>query len=92
MTTATFVTRTVLIKNTNTSLYDYFDEFVCLYQFLFRKVYHNYKHKLNNQKESEYRSDLMEQFNITNRMAKAIMLDVKTSINSHKTLFDYKIK
>ena len=91
MTTATFITRTVLIKNTNTALYDSFDEFVCLYQFLFRKVYHNYKHNLNNQKESEYRSELMEQFNITNRMAKAIMLDVKTSINSLKALFDYKI-
>ena len=89
--TATFVTRTVLIKNTNNALYNYFDEFVCLYQFLFRKVYHNYKHKLNNQKESEYRSDLMEQFNITNRMAKAIMLDVKTSINSLKALLDYKL-
>ena len=89
--TATFVTRTVLIKNTNNALYNYFDEFVCLYQFLFRKVYHNYKHNLNNQKESEYRSELMEQFNITNRMAKAIMLDVKTSINSHKALFDYRV-
>ena len=89
--TATFVTRTVLIKNTNNALYDYFDEFVCLYQFLFRKVYHNYKHNLNGQKESEYRSELMEQFNITNRMAKAIMLDVKTSINSHKALFDYRV-
>ena len=89
--TATFVTRTVLIKNTNNALYNYFDRFVCLYQFLFRKVYHNYKHELNNQKESEYRSDLMEQFNITNRMAKAIMLDVKTSINSHKALFDYQL-
>ena len=91
MTTATFVTRTVLIKNTNNALYNYFDRFVCLYQFLFRKVYHNYKHELNNQKESEYRSELMEQFNITNRMAKAIMLDVKTSINSHKALFDYQL-
>ena len=91
MTTATFVTRTVLIKNTNNALYDYFDRFVCLYQFLFRKMYHNYRHNLNNQKESEYRSELMEQFNITNRMAKAIMLDVKTSINSHKALFDYQI-
>ena len=89
--TATFVTRTVLIKNTNNALYNYFGEFVCLYQFLFRKVYHNYKHNLNGQKESEYRSELMEQFNITNRMAKAIMLDVKTSINSHKALFDYKL-
>ena len=91
MTTATFVTRTVLIKNTNNALYNYFDRFVCLYQFLFRKVYHNYRHNLNGQKESEYRSELMEQFNITNRMAKAIMLDVKTSINSYKALFDYKI-
>ena len=91
MTTATFVTRTVLIKNTNNALYDYFDRFVCLYQFLFRKMYHNYRHNLNNQKESEYRSELMEQFNITNRMVKAIMLDVKTSINSHKALFDYKL-
>ena len=91
MTTATFVTRTVLIKNTNNALYNYFDRFVCLYQFLFRKVYHNYRHNLNNQKESEYRSELMEQFNITNRMTKAIMLDVKTSINSHKALFDYKL-
>ena len=89
--TATFVTRTVLIKNTNNALYNYFDRFVCLYQFLFRKVYHNYKHNLNGQKESEYRSNLMEQFNITNRMAKAIMLDVKTSINSHKALFDYRV-
>ena len=89
--TATFVTRTVLIKNTNTALYNYFDRFVCLYQFLFRKVYHNYRHNLNNQKESEYRSDLMEQFNITNRMAKAIMMDVKTSINSLKALFDYQL-
>ena len=89
--TATFVTRTVLIKNTNTALYDYFNEFVCLYQFLFRKVYHNYKHNLNGQKESEYRSELMKQFNITNRMVKAIITDVKTSINSHKALFDYKI-
>ena len=89
--TTTFATRTVLIKNTNTALYNYFDEFVCLYQFLFRKVYHNYRHNLNNQKESEYRSELIKQFNITNRMAKAIMLDVKTSINSHKALFDYKL-
>ena len=88
---ATFVTRTVLIKNTNADLYDYFNEFVCLYQFLFRKVYHNYKHNLNNQKESQYRSDLMKQFHITNRMAKAIMIDVKTSINSHKSLFDYQL-
>ena len=89
--TATFVTRTVLIKNTNNALYNYFDEFVCLYQFLFRKVYHNYKHELNNQKESEYRSELMKQFNITNRMAKAIIMDVKTSINSLNALFDYKL-
>lgn len=88
---ATFVTRTVLIKNNNNDLYPYFDEFVCLYKFLFRKVYHNYKYNLNNQKESQYRSDLMKQFNITNRMAKAIMLDVKTSINSHKSLFDYQL-
>ena len=89
--TVTFATRTVLIKNTNNALYTYFDEFVHLYQFLFRKVYHNYKHNLNGQKESEYRSNLMKQFNITNRMAKAIMLDVKTSFNSHKALFDYTL-
>lgn len=88
---ATFVAKAVLIKNTNTDLYAYFDEFVHLYQFLYRKIYHNYKHNLKNQKESQYRSDLMKQFNITNRMAKAIMLDVKASINSHKSLFDYQL-
>lgn len=87
----TFVTKTVVIKNNNKALYIYFDEFVRLYQFLYRKVYHNYRHNLNNQKESQYRSDLMKQFHITNRMAKAIMLDVKTSINSHKSLFDYQL-
>lgn len=89
--TATFVTRTVLIKTNNNALYAYFDEFVHLYQFLFRKVYHHYKHNLNNQTESQYRSNLMKQFNITNRMAKAIMLDVKTSVHSHKSLFDYQL-
>lgn len=88
---AIFVTRTVLIKNNNNDLYTYFNEFVHLYQFLYRKVYHNYRHNLNNQKESQYRSDLMKQFHITNRMAKAIMIDVKTSINSHKSLFDYQL-
>lgn len=89
--TTTFVTKTILIKNTNTDLYAYFDKFVHLYQFLYRKIYHNYKHNLNNQKESQYRSNLMKQFNITNRMAKAIMLDAKASINSHKSLFDYQL-
>ena len=89
--TTTFVTQTVLIKNTNDALYAYFDGFVHFYQFLFRKVYHNYKHNLNGQKESDYRSNLMKQFNITNSMVKAIMLDVKTKINSHKALFDYQI-
>lgn len=88
---ATFLTRTVLIRNNNNALYTYFNEFVHLYQFLYRKVYHNYKHNLNNQKESQYRSDLMKQFNITNRMAKAIILDVKTSINSHNSLFNYQL-
>ena len=95
--TTTFVTRTVLIKNTNNALYNYFDEFVCLYQFLFRKVYHNYRHNLNNQKESEYRSDLMNK-----RDSQISYYGDKTehrqnqqfqiSYNSKRNRFDYKLR
>ena len=83
MTSITLVTESKLYLKDNTSLYDYFDDYSKLFNFLVRRCVHHLRHQLNGELESRYRTSLMLEFNITNRMAKAV---IKTAKNQLKLL------
>ena len=83
MTTITLVTESKLYLKNNTALYTYFDDYSKLFNFLVRRCVHHLKNKLNGEKESQYRTNLMFDFGITNRMAKAV---IKTAKNQLKLL------
>lgn len=81
MTSITLVTESKLYLKDNTSLYDYFDDYSKLFNFLVRRCVHHLRHRLNGESESRYRTSLMLEFNITNRMTKAV---IKTAKNLYK--------
>ena len=83
MTSIALVTESKLYVKDNASLYDYFDDYSKLFNFLVRRCVHHLKNKLNGESESRYRTSLMLEFNITNRMAKAV---IKTAKNQLKLL------
>ena len=83
MTSITLVTESRLYLKDNTPLYDYFDDYSRLFNFLVRRCVHHLRHQLNGESESRYRTNLMLEFNITNRMAKAV---IKTAKNQLKLL------
>ena len=80
MTAITLVTESKLYLKNNTALYTYFDDYSKLFNFLVRRCVHHLKNKLNGEKESQYRTNLMIKFCITNRMAKAIIRTAKNQL------------
>ena len=80
MTNITLVTESKLYLKDNTLLYDYFGEYSKLFNFLVRRCVHHLRHKLNGISGSRYRTNLMREFNITNRMAKAILITAKNQL------------
>ena len=83
MTSITLVAESKLYLKDNTPLYIYFDDYSKLFGFLVRRCVHHLRHQLNGESESRYRTNLMLEFNITNRMAKAV---IKTAKNQLKLL------
>lgn len=90
MTNMTLVAESKLYLKDNTPLYDYFDDYSKLFNFLVRRCVHHLKNKLNGEPESRYRTNLMLEFNITNRMAKAVMRIAKKYLKSLKELARYQ--
>ena len=82
MTTITLVTESKLYLKDNTDLYNYFVDYSELFNFLVRRCVHHLKNKLNGEKESQYRTKLMLEFGITNRMAKAVIKTAKKQLKS----------
>ena len=80
MSNITLVAESKLYVRDNLSLYTYFDDYSRLFSFLVRRCVHHLRHKLNGVSESKYRTDLMIQFKLTNRMAKAIITVVGKDI------------
>lgn len=83
MANITLVAESKLYLRDNLSLYNYFDNYSRLFNFLVRRCIHHLRHQLNGELESRYRTNLMLEFGITNRMAKAI---IKTAKNRLKLL------
>ena len=90
MTSITLVTESKLYLKDNTSLYDYFDDYSKLFNVLVRRCVHHLRHRLNGESESRYRTSLMLEFNITNRMAKAVIKTAKNQLKLLKESAQYK--
>lgn len=90
MTSITLVTESKLYLKDNTPLYDYFDDYSKLFNFLVRRCVHHLRHKLNGEPESRYRTNLMLDFNLTNRMAKAVMRTAKSQLKLLKESARYQ--
>lgn len=92
MTSITLVTESKLYLKDNTSLYNYFDDYSKLFNFLVRRCVHHLRHRLNGESESRYRTNLMLEFNITNRMAKAVIKTAKNQLKLLKESAQYQFK
>ena len=92
MTSITLVTESKLYLNDNLLLYSYFDDYSKLFGFLVRRCAHHLRHRLNGESESRYRTNLMLDFNITNRMAKAVMRTAKNQLKLLKESAQYQFK
>ena len=80
MSNITLVVESKLYVKDNFSLYRYFDDYSKLFNFLVRRCVHHLRHKLNGVSESQYRTNLMKEFNLTNRMAKAVIRTAKNQL------------
>lgn len=90
MTSITLVAESKLYLKDNLPLYDYFDDYSRLFNFLVRRCVHHLRYKLNGESESRYRTNLMLEFNITNRMAKAVMRTAKNQLKLLKESARYQ--
>ena len=92
MTSITLVTESKLYVKDNLLLYNYFDDYSKLFGFLVRRCVHHLRHQLNGESESRYRTNLMLEFNITNRMAKAVIKIAKNQLKLLKESAQYQFK
>lgn len=90
MSNITLVAESKLYVKDNLSLYTYFDDYSKLFNFLVRRCVHHLRHKLNGVSDSQYRTDLMIEFNLTNRMAKAIIRTAKNQLKLLKESARYQ--
>lgn len=92
MANVVLVTESKLYLKDNLSLYNYFDDYSKLFNFLVRRCIHHLRHQLNGESESKYRTNLMLEFGITNRMAKAVIKVAKKQLKLLKELSYYQYK
>lgn len=100
MTKTTLVTETKLFKHNNQDLYNYFDDFSKIFNRLVRRTIHHLRKNLNGETESKYRSEMMKDFNLSNRCAKAIIKTAKNLLSlineankyQYNTLFHRRTK
>lgn len=92
MATIILVAESKLYLKDNLSLYNYFGDYSKLFNFLVRRCIHHLRHNLNEEPESKYRTRLMLEFDITNRMAKAVIKIAKKRLKLSKELSYYQYK
>ena len=67
MTNITLIAESKLYSKDNAPLYDYFDDYSAVFNFLVRRCVHHLNHNLNGDSESRYRTNLMREFDIVNQ-------------------------
>lgn len=81
MTEITLVTSSLLYKDKNEQLYNYFDNITPLFTFLVRRTIHCLNHDLNGEDLNKYRTRLKQEYQLTNRFAKAVVTTAKNTLN-----------
>ena len=89
MTEITLVTSSLLYKDKNEQLYNYFDEVTPLFAFLVRRTIHHLNHDLNGEDITKYRTRLKQEYGLTNRFAKAVVTTAKNTFKLSKASGDY---
>lgn len=92
MASITLVAESKLYLRDNLFLYNYFDDYSRLFNFLVRRTIHHLRHQLNGEPESKYRTRLMLKFGITNRMAKVIVMTAKNQLKLLKESSYYQYR
>ena len=88
-TETTIVTNCVLYNDLNIDLYEYFEEVTPLFAFLVRRTIHHLRYKLNDENETDYRTRLKKEYNLTNRFAKAVVTTAKNLLKLSKAASEY---
>ena len=89
MTDITLVTSSLLYKDKNEQLYNYFNDITPLFSFLVRRTIHHLNHDLNGEDISKYRTRLKQEYQLTNRFAKAVVTTAKNTLKASTALGDY---
>ena len=89
MTEITLVTSSLLYKDKNEQLYNYFDEVTPLFAFLVRRTIHHLNHNLNGEDITKYRTRLKQEYGLTNRFAKAVVTTAKNTFKLSTAAGDY---
>ena len=89
MTEITLVTSSLLYKDKNEELYNYFDDITPLFTFLVRRTIHHLNNDLNGEDLTKYRTRLKQEYELTNRFAKAVVTTAKNTLKASTALGDY---
>ena len=89
MTEITLVISSLLYKDKNEQLYNYFDEVTPLFAFLVRRTIHHLNHDLNGEDITKYRTRLKQEYELTNRFAKAVVTTAKNTLKLSTAAGDY---
>ena len=89
MSEITLVTSSLLYKDKNEQLYKYFEDITPLFTFLIRRTIHHLNHNLNGENLTKYRTKLKQEYQLTNRFAKAIVTTAKNTLKLSTAAGDY---
>ena len=89
MTEITLVTSSLLYKDKNEELYNYFNNITPLFTFLVRRTIHHLNHALNGENITKYRTRLKQDYGLTNRFSKAVVATAKNTLKLSTAAGDY---
>ena len=89
MTEITRVTSSLLYKDKNKELYNYFNNITPLFTFLVRRTIHHLNHDLNGENITKYRTRLKQDYGLTNRFSKAVVATAKNTLKLSTAAGDY---
>lgn len=89
MTKITLITISLLYKDKNEKLYNYYSDITPLFAFLVRRTIHHLNNDLNGENISKYRTRLKQEYGLTNRFAKAVVTTANNTLKLAIASGDY---